>query len=245
MDKQFRLKYQNASGQNSTQIEATNNAIRDELAEAFGYSEVTNGEFAVASIGTVTPSASSELLMNAFIAMLVALALILVYVAIRFEITSGLATILALFHDLLVTTSFMLIFRVQINASFVAALVTILGYSINNTIVIFDRVRENQRSGKYDKDTNETIANASVKGTMTRSVFTTLTTFVTIALVAIIGVSDIRDFAIPIVVGVLAGFYSSVFLAPGLWALAFRPGQRWFKRKQKKTEKKSGGELAV
>ncbi len=236
------VKYQNADGASSREIELTNAEIRQELAEAFGYDGNVNTIKAIASSGTVTASASSELIMNAFIAMIVALALILIYVAIRFEFTSGLATILALFHDLLITASCVLIFRITINASFIAALVTILGYSINNTIVIFDRIRENDRSGKYEKMPNSVIANSSVKETMTRSVFTTLTTFVTIGLVAIIGVADIRDFAIPIVVGILAGFYSSVFITPGLWAIAYKPGKR---RKKKEKSSKDNQKAVV
>ncbi len=235
------VKYQNADGASADQIEATNQEIRAQLLEAFHYTgDNINYEYAVASSGTVTASASSELIMNAFIAMLVALVLILIYVGFRFELTSAFATILALFHDLLITAAFVLMFRITINAAFIAALVTILGYSINNTIVIFDRIRENEKSGKYEKAPNSLIANKSVKETMTRSVFTTLTTFVTIALVAIIGVPDIRDFAIPIAIGILAGFYSSVFLTPGLWALAYKPGRRWKKKdKAKKGETKT------
>lgn len=199
--------------------------IRADLQRAFGY----EGDYAeyVSEPDFVSASASQETLMNAFIAMLVAIVLILIYVAIRFEITSGLAAILALFHDLLVMTSFVLIFRIEINASFIAALVTILGYSINNTIIIFDRIRENIKSGRLgEKVANKTLANSSIKETMSRSVFTTLTTLITIAMVAIIGVSDIRQFALPIIFGILAGFYSSVFLTPGLWAIAYRPRKR-------------------
>ena len=133
----------------------------------------------------------------------------------------------------------MLIFRITINSSFIAALVTILGYSINNTIIIFDRIRENIKGGVYEKETNSKIANISVKETMSRSVYTTLTTFITIALVAIIGVSDIRDFALPIAFGILSGFYSSVFLTPGLWAIAYRG------RKKRKTKKEINPENGV
>ena len=229
------IQYQNKSGQNGTEIAETNKRIREKLQEEFGY--VNNGigedySLAVSAPEVVTATASSELLMNAFIAMVVAIAFILIYVAFRFELTSGLASILALFHDLCIMTSLVLIFRIQINSSFVAALVTILGYSINNTIIIFDRIRENAKSGKYDKVSNVQLANNSVKETMTRSVFTTLTTLVTIAMVAIIGVSDIRQFAVPIIIGIVAGFYSSVFITPGLWAIAYKP-----KKKKKSTVK--------
>ena len=205
-------------------------AIRQELQNLFKYT----GEYEnyVSEADFVSASTSQETLTNAFIAMLVAIALILIYVAFRFEITSGLAAILALFHDLLVITSLVIMFRITINASFVAALVTILGYSINNTIIIFDRIRENIKTGRLGTGlTNAQIANASVRETMSRSVFTTLTTLITIGMVAIIGVSEIRQFAIPIIIGIVAGFYSSVFITPGLWAIAYRPR----KKKKKKT----------
>lgn len=232
------VKFKNESGADADKITETNRLIQQDLLTAFGYNDsILNGEYAVVNGGTITATASGELLMNAFIAMIVALVLILIYVAFRFEITSGLATILALFHDLLIVTSFVLIFRITINASFIAALVTILGYSINNTIIIFDRIRENERSGKFEKAPNSMIANVSVKETMMRSVFTTITTFVTIALVAVIGVPDIRDFAIPIAIGIIAGFYSSVFLTPGLWAIAYKPSKRSKKRQDKEKQK--------
>ena len=233
------VKYQNIDGASSSEIESLNQKVKEDLLKAFGYNDISNGNYAITNGGVTTATASNELLMNAFIAMLVALALILIYVAFRFELASGLATILALFHDLLIMASFVLIFRITINSSFIAALVTILGYSINNTIVIFDRIRENQKSGKYEKAPNSLIANNSVKETMTRSIFTTLTTFITIALVAIIGVTDIRDFAIPITIGVLAGFYSSVFITPGLWAIAYNHKNR---KKIKKNNKPTNQE---
>lgn len=228
------VRYQNIDGATGTEIAETNKEIRTKLQDVFGYKEISvteNYSYAISAPEVVTATASSELLMNAFIAMLVAMVLILIYVAFRFEITSGLAAVLALFHDLLVMTSLVLIFRITINSSFVAALVTILGYSINNTIIIFDRIRENTRNGKFEKSSNTEVANASVKQTMSRSILTTLTTFITIAMVAIIGVSDIREFAVPILVGILAGFYSSVFITPGLWAIAYR--------KPKKNKKKA------
>lgn len=231
------VKYKNLDDAKTSEIEDLNKLVRDDLVAEFGYDNITDGDSAVANGGVVTPSASSELIMKSFIALLVGLALIMIYIAFRFEFTSGLATVLAIFHDLLVTTSLVLMFRITVNSSFIAALVTILGYTINNTIVIFDRIRENTKSGKFDKASNQKIANASIKETLTRSIFTTLTTFVTIALVAIIGVQDIRDFALPIVIGIVSGFYSSIFITPGLWALAYKPGKKKIKKQNQKTEK--------
>ena len=230
------VKYQNIDGFEGTEITNKNIEIKEALLERLDYDNQTEYEKAVVMGGVITATASSELLMKAFIAMLVAIVLILIYIIIRFEITSGMAAILALFHDLLVVSSLVIMFRITINSSFIAALVTILGYSINNTIIIFDRIRENIKTGKYETAPNSVIANASVKETMTRSVYTTLTTFITIALVAALGVSDIRDFALPIVFGIITGFYSSVFLTPGLWALAYRGSKKRKVKVKKPTE---------
>jgi len=215
------IKYQNDNSMTSDEIEETNSFIKADLLEAFGYSE----DGLVKNDGVTTASASSELMMKSFIALLVAVVLILAYIAIRFEFTSGLAAILALFHDLLVTASVVLICRIQINVAFIAALITILGYSINNTIIIFDRMRDDLKAHKQAKlkINNEAIANRAVKNMMTRSILTTLTTFISIFMITAIGVADIREFAFPIMIGILAGFYSSVFITPGLWAIGYRP----------------------
>lgn len=234
--------------QNDEEIEAINDQIRLELLKAFGYITEADGDVDVGNIGefdkavlvqnggVTTASASAELMMKSFIALLVAVALILIYIAIRFEFTSGLAAILALFHDILVTASVVLICRIQVNVAFIAALITILGYSINNTIIIFDRMRDKTKIAKNsnEKIDNKIIANNAVKETMLRSILTGITTFIMIFMITVIGVADIREFAFPIMVGILAGFYSSVFMTPGLWAIAYRP------RKRKKKNNSSG-----
>lgn len=238
------VKYQN---DNSLET-AINDQIRLELLKAFGYITEADGDVDVGNIGefdkavlvqnggVTTASASAELMMKSFIALLVAVALILIYIAIRFEFTSGLAAILALFHDILVTASVVLICRIQVNVAFIAALITILGYSINNTIIIFDRMRDKTKIAKNsnEKIDNKIIANNAVKETMLRSILTGITTFIMIFMITVIGVADIREFAFPIMVGILAGFYSSVFMTPGLWAIAYRP------RKRKKKNNSSG-----
>ena len=242
------VKYQNDNSLETEKIEAINDQIRLELLKAFGYITEADGDVDVGNIGefdkavlvqnggVTTASASAELMMKSFIALLVAVALILIYIAIRFEFTSGLAAILALFHDILVTASVVLICRIQVNVAFIAALITILGYSINNTIIIFDRMRDKTKIAKNsnEKIDNKIIANNAVKETMLRSILTGITTFIMIFMITVIGVADIREFAFPIMVGILAGFYSSVFMTPGLWAIAYRP------RKRKKKNNSSG-----
>lgn len=228
------IKYQNNNKLEIAKIEEINNKIRLDLLKAFKYVDEDATLETIGSIeesaliangGITTASASSELMMKSFIALLVAILLILIYVAFRFEFTSGLAAILALFHDLLVTTSIMLICRIEINVSFIAALVTILGYSVNNTIIIFDRMRSDLKTVKQSnaKISNQEVANGAVRASLMRTILTTLTTFIMIFMVTVIGVPDIREFAFPIMIGILAGFYSATCLTPGLWAIAYRP----------------------
>ncbi|MDE5593417.1 MAG: protein translocase subunit SecF, partial [Clostridiales bacterium] len=173
----------------------------------------------------VGATVSTELLFTAILAVSLALIFMLCYIGLRFQLSSGLACIIALFHDVLIMFAAMAIFHVEINSTFIAALITILGYSINNSIIIFDRVRENMRSVFAKNMTPEAVANKSIKDTLLRSINTTITTLIMIAMVAIIGVSDIRIFAFPIIIGLLAGTYSSVCIAPSLWALFQRVGK--------------------
>ena len=249
------IKFQNGD-MTEEEVESQNNEIQLALLKEFGYfdesataDDLTSNEFAafVANGGVTTASATSQLLMNSFIALLVAVVLILIYVAIRFEITSGLAAILALFHDILITTSFMLIFRIPINTPFIAALITILGYSINNTIIIFDRIRENVKLSKnLGKIDNYAVADNAVRSTMMRTILTTVTTFIMIFFITVIGVSDIQQFAFPIMIGILSGFYSSNFLTTGLWAIAYRPSKRKLAKiaeKEKQKEKRQQYEV--
>ncbi len=173
--------------------------------------------------GQTSSTISDETLKSTILAVSVAMLCMLIYIIIRFELLSGLSAIIALAHDIIIMLCGMLVFRIEINATFIAALITILGYSINNTIIIFDRVRENMKlyngkriNGKLVKPAY--IANKSVQETVWRSINTTLTTLITIGMVAIIGVADIQIFALPIIFGLLAGTYSSVFIAPMVWA---------------------------
>lgn len=231
------VKYQNNNELDSSEIITINEEIRLELLKEFSYVAQdttlddlkTNDNASLVSNGEITTaSASSELMMKSFIALLVAVVLILIYVAIRFDITGGLAAILALFHDILITASVVLICRIQINVAFIAALITILGYSINNTIIIFDKMREELKTKRQanEKIYNKQIANSAVRTTMTRSILTAITTFIMIFMITVIGVADIREFAFPIMVGIIAGFYSSVFITPGLWAIAYKPKKK-------------------
>lgn len=170
-------------------------------------------------VNYVGPVAGATLLRNAFLSVLIAALCMLIYIAIRFDFNSGAAAVLGLVHDVLIMLSFMVILRsfVQMNSSFIAAMLTIVGYSINNTIIIFDRIRENAR--KMPSSTPRVdVVNRSIKECLGRTINTTLTTLVTIVCLYIFGVSSIREFALPIIVGILSGVYSANMINGYVWA---------------------------
>ena len=170
-------------------------------------------------VNYVGPVAGATLLRNAFLSVLIAALCMLIYIAIRFDFNSGAAAVLGLVHDVLIMLSFMVILRsfVQMNSSFIAAMLTIVGYSINNTIIIFDRIRENAR--KMPSSTPRVdVVNRSIKECLGRTINTTLTTLVTIVCLYIFGVSSIREFALPIIVGIISGVYSANMINCYVWA---------------------------
>lgn len=171
------------------------------------------------SVDTVSPTIGKELTQTAVIACVIAIALMLVYITFRFEFLSGMAAIIALAHDVLIIISAYMILRMPLNTAFIAAVLTIIGYSINNTIVVFDRVRENVKFAR--KETYKEIVNKSVNQTLLRSINTSVTTLITIVLLYILGVDAIRDFSLALIIGLLAGTYSSIFIAAPAW-LAFK-----------------------
>ena len=170
-------------------------------------------------VNYVGPVAGATLLRNAFLSVLIAALCMLIYIAIRFDFNSGAAAVLGLVHDVLIMLSFMVILRsfVQMNSSFIAAMLTIVGYSINNTIIIFDRIRENAR--KMPSSTPRVdVVNRSIKECLGRTINTTLTTLVTIVCRYIFGDSSIREFALPIIVGIISGVYSANMINGYVWA---------------------------
>ena len=174
-----------------------------------------------ASIGDVNyvgPVAGATLVRNAIVSVLLASVLMLIYIAIRFDLNSGLSAVFGLLHDVLIMLSFMVIFRsvIQMNSSFIAAALTIVGYSINNTIVIFDRIRENAK--KMPNAPKEEITNRSIRESLGRTICTTVTTLITIVALCILGVASIREFALPIIVGILSGVYSANMINGYVWA---------------------------
>ncbi len=191
----------------------TRDAVFQAVREAYSLAETDSpikSEFVSASVG-------NDLKRSAILASTVAVLLILVYISIRFRFFSGLAAVIALLHDLLIMLSAYIIFQIPFNMNFIAAALTILGYSINATIVVFDRVRENRRLDPKSKFGD--IVDASIRQTMSRSINTTLTTLFPITLLLIFGVSSIQNFALPVCVGVICGCYSSVCISGPVWNL--------------------------
>ena len=184
--------------------------IINKLIEKYG---ITNE--AVKSQENVHATMGAQLRAQALKAALIACLLMLVYITIRFEFFTGISAVICLLHDVLIMLSFYAIFKIPMNANFIAAMLTIIGYSINNTIVVFDRVRENQRKAMREI---KSLVNTSINQTLKRSIYTTLTTIIPVILLYILGVDSIREFALPLMVGLLAGTYSSVFLAGSVWA---------------------------
>ena len=170
-------------------------------------------ETAILQVEDVTATMGAELRGQALKAALIACVLMLLYITIRFEFFTGASAVICLPHDVLIMLAFYSIFRVPINANFIAAVLTIIGYSINNTIVVFDRIRENQKN----KSDLKALVDLSLKQTLRRSAFTTATTLIPVILLYILGVDSIKDFALPLIVGLLAGTFSSVLLAGPIW----------------------------
>ncbi len=188
-------------------------AIAQGLVDRFGAENVK-----LESSNFVSASVGKDITRAAFITSIVAAVLILVYITVRFEIRSGLAAVICLIHDLLVMLSCYVIFRIQLNMNFIAAALTIIGYSINATIVVFDRIRENvKRTGGHEDFA--LVVDRSITQTMRRSIGTTITTMLPVIFLLILGVSSLRNFALPILVGVISGCYSSVCVSGPLWNL--------------------------
>lgn len=209
------IKYQNGHAD----IQEVNIQIKNALVEEFA-AEGINADDNI-NITSISSSAASKLVKQAIIAVLVTWAVVLVYIIIRFEFLSGVAAVVGLLVDVIVMISCTTIFRVQVNTTFIAALITIVSYSINNTIVVFDRVREhvkNQGTALTYANVGYEVNNA-VRESFNRSIASTITTMLTILVLCIIGVDSIQQFCLPIIFGLVSGVNSSLCLAPSLYVV--------------------------
>ena len=176
-------------------------------------------------ITTIAPTIGDNLTKTAIIAVAVAIVLMLVYIWIRFEAKSGIAAVACLAHDLFVMFAVYSLFQIPVNSNIIAALLTILGYSINATIVVFDRIRENKAKAEAGTEFAD-VVNTGIHETFGRSVNTTITTLLTIGMIYILGVDAIQDFAFPLIIGILAGLFSSVFLSGMIWNALSKLGKK-------------------
>lgn len=171
---------------------------------------------ALDSVDSVGGTASGELIKNAILSVAIAGVLMLIYIWIRFDLFSGVGALFALVINVVVMICVMCIFRVQMDSTFIAACLTIVGYSINDTVVLFDRIRENM--GKMPKDvTNDELVTTSVKQTLGRTINTSVTTLIMVLCIYILGVDSIRIFTFPLIIGIIVGTYSSIFIAAPTW----------------------------
>ena len=200
-----------------------------------------DANFEVVESNSVNPTMGQSFLLKCAIAVLIAFVLLLIYVGFRFRkiggVTAGLMSIVALLHDVLIVYFVFVAFQMPINDSFMAVVLTILGYSLNNTIIIYDRIRENRRL-MGPKTSYADLVDTSINQTLTRSIYTSLTTFVAIAAVFVVGsiygLTSVTTFALPMMVGIVAGCYSSVCIAGPLYVA-------WEERKEKKSAPAASG----
>ena len=188
--------------------------VQDMLVDKFGVDEST------ITYQSISSTISSEMRSDAIIAVIVSTICMLIYIWFRFkDIRFGAAAIAALIHDVLVVLTVYALVRIPVGNTFIACMLTIIGYSVNDTIVIFDRIRENlaAKHGKITREVLKDVANCSLTQTISRSINTSITTFIMVFLLYILGVASIREFALPLMAGLLCGAYSSICVATELW----------------------------
>jgi preprotein translocase subunit SecF len=194
--------------QENASVDEVRQELEDQISAAFG-----DGSFEVLEAELVSAKVGGELQRKAAFAIIFSFFLTLIYLAIRFELRFGVAAIIATVHDILLTLGFLALFRVEIALPTVAALLTIVGYSLNDTIVVFDRVRENMGKKGARKGDPAELVNRSINETLPRTVLTSGTTLAVLLALLILGGAVIRDFTVVLILGVIIGTYSSIFVA--------------------------------
>ncbi len=210
------IQTQKVAGSNEVNIKTRVLTVDEREKVSAAIQEAYGVEEKAINFETISSVVSNEMREDAVIAVIVAALCMLVYIWFRFkDIRFAGSAVLALLHDVLVVFACYALVRISVGNTFIACMLTIVGYSINATIVIFDRIRENLKLMK--KSSLAEIVNASITQTLTRSIYTSVTTFLTIAVLYVLGVATIKEFALPLIVGVVAGGYSSVCVTGGLW----------------------------
>ncbi|WOS96385.1 protein translocase subunit SecDF [Nosocomiicoccus massiliensis] len=207
---------------------------KNQIAELQSFFEEKYGETPMTS--TVSPVVGQELVKNAIKALLIASVAIIIYVTIRFEWRMGLPAVLALLHDVFIMIAVFSFFRLEVDITFIAAVLTIVGYSINDTIVTLDRIRENNKKMKvyHSEDDINRLINTSLRQTMTRSLNTVITVIIVVVFLVFMGSESIFTFSVALLVGLISGVYSSLFIAIQLWGVL-----------KKRQLRKNGGKLVV
>ena len=228
IDKNIVPLIEDATGDNNVQVqkvEGTNQVIFKtktlELDRRETFNKAMTDEFNVnedeITTENISSTVSSEMRQDAIVAVLIATICMLLYIWFRFkDIRFATSAVLALLHDVLVVLAFYVVARVSVGNTFIACMLTIVGYSINATIVIFDRIREEMKTKKRGEELSD-LVNRCITRTLTRSIYTSLTTFVMVAVLYVMGVSSIKEFALPLMVGIICGAYSSVCITGALW----------------------------
>lgn len=188
--------------------QATQDALMANLEDKYG-------EITIVSSGLVGPSIGAELKKNALIALTLAVILMIAYITYRFEMYFAISGVLALFHDIFVVVAIFSIFQLEVDSTFIAALLTIFGYSINDKIVVFDRIRENL--GRVKKDRLSGLVNDSIRQSFTRSMNTSISTLILLLALFFFGGQTTRIFVLAMIIGVVAGTYSSLCIASPIW----------------------------
>lgn len=231
----------------NTSKDATTIVIKEKLNkdEVKALSDKLESEYNTsADIYVVSDLVKKELIKNAIIALIIAFVGITIYVSIRFRFNYAISGIIALLHDVLITTIFFGLFSLEIDSIFIAAILTIIGYSINDTIVTFDMVRRNYKNKKnIDKDKLKEVVNDSVRLTFFRSIMTTVTTIIPILCLIIFGANEILNFNLALLVGFIAGVFSSIYISNQLWLIL--ESRRIVKPKKEKKELDEVEELKI
>ena len=213
------------------EVDVVRAQVEDQLLAAFG-----GDMFDVARTETVGPKIGGELQQKAALAIMFSFILTLLYLAFRFELRFGLAAVIATIHDILVTLGFLALFRIEIALPTVAAILTIVGYSLNDTIVVFDRIRENLNAKGGRREDPVVLVDRSINETLPRTVLTSGTTLAVLLALLFVGGAVIRDFTLVLILGVVIGTYSSIFVAaPALLEIQKRFGDGSARRDRKKS----------
>lgn len=194
----------------------TRDLTEDESARLITTLEQRFGQMVLLGNEMVSPTIGKELAYKAILALLVAAALMLLYITFRFEFKQGLAAVLGLLHNTFIVLGVFSIFQLEVDGAFVAAILTVIGYSINDTIIIFDRMRENMKMRKKD-ETLEDLVNVSLWQTLTRSVNTVLTVIFVLVALLLLGGATISNLILALLIGITSGAYASIFIASNLW----------------------------